>query len=400
MSAWSAADSGRVRDVTSRLGDEDHPRAIAVSDAVGRRAWVDNLRVAVIVGVIAAHVSTAYVLDIDWYYEERTARAVSESVFSVIFGTGLLFGMGLLFLVAGLYTAPSFERKGARNFALGRVMRLGLPLLVFVLVFDPLTDFIGYRGMGGGLGFIAYLDRWWREDADLSVMWFVAALLAFSLVYAAWRSVQPVGPGRAGRLGSVQLLSLGAFIAVGSFLVRLAWPFASNSLFGLNLWEFPQMIGMFGLGVMAAEHGWLEDGLSDRFWRNCGLAALAGAVMLLPLGAIGLGGDDNPLLGGAHPQAVVLPLVEAVIAIGMSLWMLEWFRRRWGYEGPFARALGRSSFAAYIVHPPVVVVLSVGLSSVAAAVEVKFFAVFALGAAASFALGWVVTRWRLLARIV
>jgi fucose 4-O-acetylase-like acetyltransferase len=384
----------------TRLGDEDHPRAIAVSEAVGRQAWVDNLRVAVIVGVIAAHVSTAYVLDIDWYYEERTARAVSETVFSAIFGTGLLFGMGLLFLVAGLYTAPSFARKGARSFALGRVMRLGLPLVVFVLVFEPLTDFIGYRGMGGDDGFIAYLDRWRQEDADVSVMWFVAALLAFSLVYAAWRSVRAAGVEPAGRLGAGQLVSLGAFIAVGSFLVRLVWPFASNSVFGLNFWEFPQMIAMFGLGVMAAEHGWLEDRLSDRFWRNCGLAALAGAMMLLVLGAIGLSGDDNPFLGGAHPQALVLPVAEALLAIGMSLWALEWFRRRWNQAGPLTRALGRASFAAYIVHPPVVVLLSVGLRSVPVVVELKFLVVFALGAAAAFALGWTITRARLVARVI
>jgi hypothetical protein len=32
-----------------------------------RWAWMDNLRVAVIAGVIVEHVATAYVLDIDWY---------------------------------------------------------------------------------------------------------------------------------------------------------------------------------------------------------------------------------------------------------------------------------------------------------------------------------------------
>lgn len=31
---------------------------------------MDNLRVAVIVGVIVTHVATTYVLDIDWYYED------------------------------------------------------------------------------------------------------------------------------------------------------------------------------------------------------------------------------------------------------------------------------------------------------------------------------------------
>jgi glucan biosynthesis protein C len=400
MSVWSSAETGRVRDLTTRPGDERRRRAAASDEAAERWAWVDNLRVAVIVGVIAAHVATAYILDIDWYYEERTPTGVSEALFGVVVGTGLLFGMGLLFLVAGLFSPASLARKGPRSFALGRLVRLGLPLVVFVAVFDSLTDFIGYRGMGGTLGFIDYLNRWRREDADLSVMWFVAALLALSLVYAGWRWLRPVGTGRGGSLGTVQLLGLGAFIAIGSFLVRIVWPFASNSLFGLNLWEFPQMIGMFALGVIAAERGWLDDALSDQFWRNCGLAAVAGVATLTILGAIGLSGDDNPLLGGAHPQALILPVAEALLAVGMSLWVFEWFRRRWRYAGPLARALGRSSFAAYIVHPPVVVLLSVGLSSVAVAVEMKFFAVAALGTAAAFALGWVITRWRPLARIV
>jgi hypothetical protein len=107
------------------------------------------------------------------------------------------------------------------------------------------------------------------------------------------------------------------------------------------------MMAMFGLGALAAEHGWLDNPLPDRFWRDCGLAALAGGVMLLAvLGAIGLGADEDPLLGGVYPQALALPIAEAVIAIAMSLWALGWFRRRWEHAGPLARALGRASFAA------------------------------------------------------
>jgi hypothetical protein len=39
---------------------------------------MDNLRVAVIVGVIVTHVATAYVLDSDWHYEERTSHAAAR----------------------------------------------------------------------------------------------------------------------------------------------------------------------------------------------------------------------------------------------------------------------------------------------------------------------------------
>jgi peptidoglycan/LPS O-acetylase OafA/YrhL len=380
---------------------EARPRAATLHQPDARHAWADNLRVALIIGVIGAHVGTTYILDVDWYYAERTATAASEILLGAIVGIGLLFGMGLLFLVAGLYSGRSLAQKGPRQFALGRLWRLGLPLLFFVVVIDSLTDFAGYRGNGGSDGVIAYLKTWWREDADLSVMWFVAALLAFSLAYAAWRWLRPASQNGAEELGRAQLLRFGAFIVVGSFVVRLVWPFLSDSVLGLNLWEFPQMIALFALGALAAERGWLRNALPDRVWRDCGLAALAGGVLLLALaGAIGLAGDDDPFLGGLHPQALALPAVEAVIAVGMSVWTLEWFRRHWDYAGPFARGLGRASFAAYVVHAPVIVLLSVGLRSAPVAVELKFLVVFALGAAVAFGIGWLLSRVPLVSRIV
>jgi Acyltransferase family len=71
-----------------------------------RYEWMDNLRLILIVGVIGAHVASAYVIDADWYYMERTTNAVTELAFGVVVFMGGLFGMGLLFLVAGLLTHP------------------------------------------------------------------------------------------------------------------------------------------------------------------------------------------------------------------------------------------------------------------------------------------------------
>jgi peptidoglycan/LPS O-acetylase OafA/YrhL len=91
--------------------------------------------------------------------------------------------------------------------------------------------------------------------------------------------------------------------------------------------------------------------------------------------------------------------MEALIAAGMSVWALEWFRRHWNHAGPLGRALGRSSYAAYLIHPPVVVAFSLALRSVPVPAEVKF-AVVAAAVAGSFALGRLLTRWRPLTRIL
>jgi len=315
---------------------------------------------------------------------------------------GVLFGMGLLFLVAGLFTPVSLRRKGAGRFALDRLLRLGIPLVVFVFVLDPLTDFMGYRGMGeGDTGFIDYLARWWREDSDLGPMWFVATLLLFSLIYAAWRRLRPAPAPAAGRLTWGHLAGTAGAIASLTFLVRLEWPFLSQSMFGLNLWEFPQMGALFILGALAAERGWLADALTDRMRRACGWATIAGlAVMLAVLAAIDPTDPDVSFTGGLRWQALALPVVEATVAVGMSLWALEWFRRRWHQAGRLARALGRASYAAYILHPPVVVAGSLAVRSAPIPVEAKFLVVAAAGTFASFALGWLATRPGLLARIL
>jgi hypothetical protein len=66
---------------------------------------------------------------------------------------------------------------------------------------------------------------------------------------------------------------------------------------------------------------------------------------------------------GGHLQALAEPTAEATIALAMSF-LVGWLARRWNHQGTLARSLGCTSFAAYIIHPPVLVLLSVGLSSV------------------------------------
>jgi fucose 4-O-acetylase-like acetyltransferase len=45
--------------------------------------------------------------------------------------------MGLFFLISGLVTPNSISRKGPRTFARDRLIRLGVPLVVWTLVIWP-----------------------------------------------------------------------------------------------------------------------------------------------------------------------------------------------------------------------------------------------------------------------
>ena len=109
-----------------------------------REQWADNLRVVAIVGVIVVHTATGYLVDIPWYYEEeRVTSGLWSTVLSFPVYAGGLFWLGPLFLVAGWFSVRSLAHRGPGGFACSRLLRLGVPLLVFVLLLQPLTDWVG-----------------------------------------------------------------------------------------------------------------------------------------------------------------------------------------------------------------------------------------------------------------
>lgn len=367
-----------------------------------RDAWVDALRVAVVTGVIGSHVGLIYALDVAWYYEERTASGIATAILAGVFSPGLLFAMGLLFFVAGLFAPPALDRKGLRRFVADRSWRLGIPTVVYLFLVNPALNFVGDHAMGEGERLADYLRLTYADDVEFGVAWFLAALWAFSLVYAAWRSHHPARSSHLGPLRRRDLATAAAFIAVASFLVRLEFRLlGGDAAWAANLSEYPQVSAMFALGILARERGWLSEGLSPQLRRTCGRAAAIGLVLAVVAGVgIAMADDPEPFLGGFGLEATLIPLIEATLALGMSLWLIDGFRRHASRGGTAIHRLGRASFSAYLVHVPITILLAIALRDVGVPAEVKFLVVFGVGGAASFGLGWLADRSRSASRIL
>jgi len=112
------------------------------------------------------------------------------------------YALGPLFLVAGWFSARSLAHKGAGAFARARLLRLGVPLIIFIFLINPLASYLGELGRGGH----ASLARDLSAGRGAGPMWFVAALLAFSLAYAMLRRVH--APPLARRLSGAQVVWL------------------------------------------------------------------------------------------------------------------------------------------------------------------------------------------------
>jgi glucan biosynthesis protein C len=369
--------------VTSGAAVRGTGNSTAVNPTRVRRAYLDNLKVVLVTCVILGHAFITYADIGKWMYREPATSDAFNIVAAIMVSLGSLFAMGLFFLIAGLLTPGPLRRKGSARFLLDRLIRLGVPFLAYLLLIYPLAEWAG-EGEGSATSYLA--DA--LADPDPGPLWFVGVLLLFSVVYVAWRHFRPAPQGT-GPLRGQLLVGIGAAIAVGTVVVRCEFPIDSIQPFTAHVWQWPQCIALFVLGLMAAERGWLQP-VPRRIQQVGGGVALLGTVALLA--AMATGASIEAFSGGLTWQAILTACCEGAIAIGLSMWLLGLFQRRFDHAGALATALGRAAFGAYVLQAPVLLICALLAHPVPIPPEGKFLIVAPAGIAASFALAWLLTR--------
>jgi len=343
--------------------------------ANGRLVFVDNVRIVLITLVIAVHVAITYGGVGSWYYTEvRQPDAITLAALTFHNAVIQSFSMGLFFLLAGYFTPASYDRKGPWQFLKDRVLRLGIPLLFYGFVIQPLLIYplakAGVIELDGSFrdflgGYYSGLRIGWGP------LWFVAALLILAVVYALLRrpAKAPASCCRAeGKPpGGIAISALACALGIVTFGARLWFPV--GWVFGplnFQLAYFPQYIALFVVGVMACRGDWLLR-IDARIGRQCLVAAGVFAVVGFPILFVAgraLSGDVSPFLGGLHWQSLAYAVWDQVVGVPMVVGLLVLFRERISRQTPFMRSLADSTYAVYIIHAPVVVLLILALRGV------------------------------------
>jgi len=195
--------------MTTRAADQPTP-------IVPRAVWIDRLRASLILLVILHHAAITYGASGSWIYKATEATNVPLTFLAAV---NQAFFMGLFFMISGALAPVSLERKGAAAFLGDRAIRLGVPVLVFGLVLGPLTVALASAPIGEILADTA--ARILRGSFILGPLWFPAALLVFSVVFAVWPAhgvvARAVPPGQ----GLQRLAHRGPAHAVKSHQVAL-----------------------------------------------------------------------------------------------------------------------------------------------------------------------------------
>ncbi|MGW8378126.1 acyltransferase family protein [Streptomyces sp. ODS28] len=367
------------------------------STGTGRRLhYIDNLRIALTALVVLHHTAVTYGNIPAWYYTEP-AKDASGGALDLLVMADQAFFMGFFFLIAGFFTPASYARKGPRPFVRDRLVRLGIPLLAFLLLLRPLANVTAFPAareaaaeQGHGLSYgLFYVLSW-----DPGPLWFVEVLLVFILVYVLVRrrrgGAGAAAYGGPARLGALPVLAFGAGLAAVTYAWRTVCPTGTYvPVLGLPTPDFlPQYAGFFAVGVLAWRRGWAHT-LSRRAGRLGFAAAAVATLAYVPL-VLTVPGEELFRPGGWGSAATAC--WEAAFAIGTVCGLTVLFRERLNRQGRLAACLSRNAFAVYLVHAPLLVGLALALRWLQAPALAKFALVAALALPLCWALAGAVRR--------
>jgi peptidoglycan/LPS O-acetylase OafA/YrhL len=371
----------------------------ATTGTAARILFIDNLRTALVAIVIVHHIAVIYGGSGLFFYIEPQ-DGLTNKVLHIFTALNQAWFMGALFLVSGYLSPGSFDRKGLGPFLKDRLLRLGIPLVFFFFILNPLAS-LGMYQMPAGLSPFTAPFTWqdYPRLIGMGPLWFAAMLLIFDAGYAAWRwftghRTSPQGTGS----GWPDRRATGVFIivlALATYLIRVPIPIDDAVLGFPTLAYFPQYLGFFCIGIVAARGNWLRrmPGPAGT-WGFVAAAAVTGA--LFPFAFI----DFPALFGHGTWQSAVYALWSSTFAVGLFMGSIALFRRFADHQGKLARALSQDSYAVYFSHAPVLVLLALWIRPVNVEGLLKFALLTVIAVPVCFAVAYLIRKIPLVSKVL
>ncbi|MCX5770161.1 MAG: acyltransferase family protein [Candidatus Hydrogenedentes bacterium] len=321
---------------------------------VNRLSYLDNLRFSLVALVICHHANAAYGSIGGWSYVVREPGGIVSDVLANMFaGITQAFFMSSFFLISAYFTAPAFDKKGSWPFARRRLIRLGIPLLVYFYVLSLVFRYFVFRFQGRGeSGFLEFFAAHFPHGA-FGPLWFTFTLLIFEGVYIAYRSAADrfgLKPRAYPLPGDRHILLFILGIGLFTFFWRIGHPL-NSFIWQLRLAFYPLYVSFFIFGLISYRSGWFTQLTAKQAnrWFNVSLVGIAMMPALMVLNAA-LGYNEQKFGGGINWQSYVYAAWEPFLCVGINMKLIVWFRDRFNFSNAFTKRMGASSYTAYIVH--------------------------------------------------
>jgi glucan biosynthesis protein C len=108
--------------------------------SANRVGFFDNIRYLIVLLVVVLHSACAYSNNTQWW----TVNDANSIFFDYLLGVLGVFLMPTLFFIAGYFALTSLQQKGKWLFIKSKLIRLGLPWLLGVILMVPMINYIHF----------------------------------------------------------------------------------------------------------------------------------------------------------------------------------------------------------------------------------------------------------------
>jgi glucans biosynthesis protein C len=383
------------------LSDTGESATLSQTSSEARIFFLDHLRAALTVLVVLHHLAVIYGAAAVFYYVEPPTKQdqLATALLAIFVLVNQAFFMGFFFLISGYFTPRAYDRKGAATYFKDRLLRLGIPLLVYLIVLSPiamLSPLILSDVYPAGVAHQAtfpYLPHIssWREVLLLfgvGPLWFAEMLLFFCLGYVIWRLAtrNRVQTDQGERIYNPPSYAVRIVVPIGLTVPIFEFP---------TFAYFPQYLSFFIVGCVAVRRNWFQSVRGSMGIVGI-VIALVATIVLAPIAL----SNGAAFLGYGTLQSAAYALWDSIFSVGICLALLTFFRRFFNRQNRVGHFLSQQAFTVYIIHIPVIVLLALALRSVHIEALLKFALAALIGVLLCFALAFLIRRIPLAARIL
>jgi glucan biosynthesis protein C len=174
------------------------------------------------------------------------------------------------------------------------------------------------------------------------------------------------------------LLLLAIGLGCLAFLIRIFFPIDVRPL-EIPLGQLTQYLMMFGVGVISVRYLWFEK--MTRKHVKLWLTTIIVSALLIYLDfflVLGVEADLDIFSGGLNIHAFLFALADNVICMGVIFVLIKVFYAKFNRQGSLLRNLSASAYHMYLVHPPILVAISLVIASLPVGPAIKIGIVFPL----------------------
>lgn len=362
--------------------------------------FLDNLKVFLAILVVLQHSAQPYGPGGGWWIASDPNKTIIDFIVLGLFmAVNMSFFMGLFFMISAYFVPGSLDRKSPPKFMKDRLVKLGVPIPIFMFGVFPAVGFLLLNHSQSVVNFyLNYLNIFSPQyNLEFGHLWFLAMLLIFSAVYIAyWLVKRPSAKPKRAFPGNTTILAFVVAMALISFLVRIWAPL--NYWVPLHLFEpfhLTQYVMLFAAGIVAYREGWIDviPEATSKLWSKIAKRT----IILLPVAIFVTNGVQfseglKMFSGGLTFASLIGSTWDAFMCVSMCIALLALFKDLFNSQGQIAKAMADNSFTVYLIHIPFILFLQYLLIGIPIDPLIKFAIVGAIGIPLVFAISHFVIR--------